>query len=98
MTGSVFHMGPTAVVRHAGVTILLTSYRTAPFDLGQWRSLGIDPENFSFIGVKAAVAHRAAYDPISARSYWVDTPGPCTSNLKSLPFKHILRPVFPLDD
>ncbi len=98
MTGSVFHMGPTAVVRHAGVTILLTSYRTAPFDLGQWRSQGIDPENFSFIGVKAAVAHRAAYDPISARSYWVDTPGPCTSNLKSLPFKHILHPVFPLDD
>ena len=97
MCGSYCEMGPTAVVRHAGVTILLTSRKTPPFDLGQWRSQGIAPEQFSFIGVKAAVAHKAAYDPIVARSYWVDTPGPCTSSLKLLPFKRIRRPVFPLD-
>ncbi|MGY8653405.1 MAG: M81 family metallopeptidase [Verrucomicrobiia bacterium] len=97
MSGSFFNMGPTAVVRHKGITILLNSRRTAPFDLGQWRSQGIDPENLSFIGVKAAVAHRAAYDPITARSYWVDTPGPCTSNLKAFPYQNIRRPVFPLD-
>lgn len=98
MSGSSFNMGPTAVVRHEGVTILLNSRRTAPFDLGQWRSQGIDPEKLSFIGIKAAVAHRAAYDPIAARSYWVDTPGPCTSHLKSLPYQRIRRPVFPLDE
>ncbi len=98
MSGSFFDMGPTAVVKHKGVTILLTSRKTPPFDLGQWRSQGIDPEQLSFIGIKAAVAHKAAYDPIVARSYWVDTPGPCTSNLKNLPFQKIRRPVFPLDE
>ena len=98
MSGSFFEMGPTATVRHQGVTILLTSRRTPPFDLGQWRSQGIDPEQLSFIGIKAAVAHKAAYDPIVTRSYWVDTPGPCTSNLRNLPFKRIRRPVFPLDE
>ena len=48
-------MGQTAVVRHRGLTILLTSKRLAPMDLGQWRSQGIDPEKLSVIGVKAAV-------------------------------------------
>lgn len=97
MAGDAFDMGPCAVVRHAQVTILLTSRKTPPFDLGQWRSQGLEPREFSFIGVKAAVAHRRAYDPIAARMVWVDTPGPCTSNVRSLPYRRVRRPVFPLD-
>ncbi len=97
MHGDSFDMGPCAVVRHGGLTILLTSNRTPPFDLGQWRSQGIEPEKLSAIVVKAAVAHRRAYDPIAARMYWVDTPGPCTSNLRMLPYQKIQRPIFPLD-
>src|SRR5262249_20598103 len=69
MSGGRFDMGPSAVVRHERVTILLTSRRTPPFDLGQWRSQGITPEAMFVIGVKAAVAHRRAYDPIAAASY-----------------------------
>ena len=97
MCGDRFDMGPCAVVRHDGLTILLTSNKTPPFDLGQWRSQGIEPANLSVIAVKAAVAHRRAYDPIAARMLWVDTPGPCTSNLRSLPYRKIQRPIFPLD-
>ena len=98
MCGDRFDMGACAVVRHGGLTILLTSNRTPPFDLGQWRSQGIEPTTLSVIAVKAAVAHRRAYDPIAARMLWVDTPGPCTSDLKSLPFRKIRRPIFPLDE
>lgn len=97
MAGDRFDMGPCAVVRHQGITILLTSRKTPPFDLGQWRSQGIDPAKLSVIVVKAAVAHRRAYDSIAARMIWVDTPGPCTSNLHSLPYRHIRRPIFPFD-
>ena len=97
MVGDWFDMGRCAVVRHEGITILLTSVRTAPLDLGQWRSQGIEPTALSVIGVKAAVAHRRTYDPIAARSFWVDTPGPCSSNLKVLPYQKIHRPIFPLD-
>ena len=98
MCGARFDMGRSAVVRHAGVTVLLTSRKTPPFDLGQWRSQGIEPTQLFVIGVKAAVAHRRAYDPIAKASYTVDTPGPCSSNLRALPYRHIRRPVFPLDD
>ena len=88
MSGDFFDMGECAVVRHKGITILLTSVKTPPFDLGQWRSQGIEPIRLSVIGVKAAVAHRRAYDPIATRMLWVDTPGPCSSDLKHFHYQH----------
>ncbi len=97
LCGDRFDMGRCAVVRHAGVTILLTSQRTPPMDLGQWRHVGIDPEKLSVIGVKAAVAHRRAYDPITTRHEWVETQGPCQSRLTGFPYQHIRRPIYPLD-
>lgn len=98
MTGLNVDMGPCAVVRHDGISILLTSKKTPPFDLGQLRSQGLEPTSFRIIGVKAAVAHRRAYDPIAAAHATVDTPGPCSSDLSRYPFRHLRRPVFPLDE
>ena len=63
--GKIIHMGPSAVVKHRGLTILLTSKKLPPFDLGQWRSQGINPEELSMIGIKAAVGHRVAYGKIA---------------------------------
>ncbi len=95
--GKIIHMGPSAVVRHRGLTILLTSRKIAPFDLGQWRSQGINPEEFSMIGVKAAVGHRVAYGRIASAEFTVNTSGPCTSDITRLPYRRLRRPVFPLD-
>lgn len=95
--GSRFSMGPCVVVQVEGVTVLLSSRKTPPFDLGQLRSQGIEPEALKAIGVKAAVAHRRAYDKIAKNSFSVATPGPCTSRIAGLPYKRLRRPVFPLD-
>lgn len=97
MQGIHIDMGPCATVRSGGVDILITSKKTPPFDLGQLRSQGIVPETLRFVGVKAAVAHKRAYDRITAASYWVNTPGPCPSDLTRLPYRHLRRPIFPLD-
>lgn len=108
-SGSHVSMGPCALVRVAdnggikgngqsGATILLTSRKTAPFDLAQWRCVGVQPEDFHVILVKAAVAHRQAYDPIARAGFTVNTPGPCTGDLRALPFCRIRRPIYPLDE
>ena len=97
-SGDFFEMGPCAVVRSGGVTILLSSRPTPPMDLGQWTSQGLDPRQFRFLGVKAAVAHRRAYDPIAARMLWVDTAGPCRSRLATLGYGRLRRPLYPLDE
>jgi microcystin degradation protein MlrC len=95
--GSRIEMGLSVVVESAGIILLLTSRPTAPMDLGQWRCAGLDPECFRFIGIKAAVAHRRAYDPIARSSYTVATPGSGTNQLETLTYRKIRRPVFPLD-
>jgi microcystin degradation protein MlrC len=97
VNGLHWDMGPSAVVRCEGVTILLSSLKMAPMDLAIWRSQGIHPEDFFVINVKAAVAHRQAYDPIAVASYFVNTPGPCANDLRLLPYRKVKRPVFPLD-
>ncbi|MGO4671290.1 M81 family metallopeptidase [Bosea sp. 2YAB26] len=95
--GAHFSMGPSAVVTTGrGISVLLTSRKTPPFDLGQFRSQGIHPETLKAIGVKAAVAHRRAYDKIAKGSYTVATSGPCTSKIASLPYTQLRRPVFPI--
>lgn len=98
MLGEEIDMGPCAVIRHEGVTVLLTSHRTPPFDLGQWRSQGVDPEELFAIGIKASVGHRQAYDPIARASYTVDLPGSCAQDLSSLPYERVRRPIYPVDE
>ena len=95
--GDTFDMGPSVLVEHDGILILLTSKRTMPMDLGQWKCVGVDPAALQVIGVKAAVAHRRAYDPIAKENFLIDTPGPCSGDLRRLGYQFIRRPVFPLD-
>jgi microcystin degradation protein MlrC len=95
--GKIIRMGPCAVVKHKGLTILLTSKALPPFDLGQWRSQGVNPEDLTMIGVKAAVGHRVAYGKIAAGEFTVSTSGPCTSDITRLPYTKLRRPVYPLD-
>jgi microcystin degradation protein MlrC len=96
MCGIHINMGACAVVRSGEVSILLTSKKTPPFDLGQLRSQGIIPEDCSVIGVKAAVAHRRAYDPITGSTYTVGTAGPCSSDVTTFPWEKVRRPIYPL--
>ncbi|MBS7700924.1 MULTISPECIES: M81 family metallopeptidase [unclassified Chelatococcus] len=92
-----FAMGPSAVVTVGnGIKVLISSRKTPPFDLAQFRSQGIVPEQLKAIGVKAAVAHRRAYDPIAAGSFTVETAGPCTSQIAALPFRRLRPGVFPI--
>ncbi|MCW5880060.1 MAG: M81 family metallopeptidase [Anaerolineae bacterium] len=95
--GHEIHMGPCAVVRVGGVRILLTTRRTPPGDLAQLRSQGIAPEAQRIIVVKSPVAFRGAYQPIAAEIIEVDTPGLVTADLTTFAYRHLPRPIYPLD-
>jgi microcystin degradation protein MlrC len=97
MMGMNINMGLSAVLKNEQLTLLLTSIKTPPMDLGQLISQDIDPEDAKFIVIKAAVSHKDAYDPISSHSFYIDSQGLCTSNLKRLPFKKIGDKIIALD-
>ena len=90
--------GITAVVEIEGKSlIVLTSKRQVPFSLHQLFSLGIDPRGVKHIVVKAAIAYRAAYEPIAGKIIEVDTPGLTAVNPLHFAYQSVRRPIFPLD-
>jgi microcystin degradation protein MlrC len=92
------YMGPTALVEVAGRNLLvLNSQRHAPFSLGQLTCLGIDPRRQRLLVVKAAIAYKAAYAPIAGTIIPVDTPGLTAVNPERFDYRHLRRPMFPLD-
>ena len=95
--GNTIRMGRTAWLRVAGVNVVLTERKTPPFDLAQLRGVGVIPERQKMIAVKSAVAYRAAYLPIAAGVVEMDTAGLCSANLARFPYRHLRRPIFPLD-
>lgn len=98
MQGTRVSMGPCAVLEHDVMTLLVTSRKTPPMDLGQFRSVGIEPSAHRLIAVKAAVAYRDAYSTIPHRAFHLDTPGPCASRLDRFPYRKLRRPMFPFQD
>jgi len=95
--GSRTTQGRTLVFQIARAVVVVHSRRTLPFDLGQLTSLGLDPAAFDVIGVKAAVAHRRAYEKVARGFAVAETSGCCPADLRSLPYERVRRPIFPLD-
>ena len=92
------HMGPTALVELPGRNLLvLNTLRHPPFSLGQLTCLGIEPQRQRILVVKAAIAYKAAYAPVAGTIIEVDTPGLTAVNPTRFNYKHIRRPLYPLD-
>ncbi|MDH7570019.1 MAG: MlrC C-terminal domain-containing protein, partial [Armatimonadota bacterium] len=72
-------------------------FRIPMWSLDQLRSLGIEPTRQHIIAVKSAIAHRAAYEPIAAQIIEVDTPGLTAGDIRRFPYRHVPRPIWPLD-
>ncbi len=92
------HMGLTALVEVAGRNLLvLNSLRHPPFSLGQLTCLGIQPQRQRLLVVKAAIAYKAAYAPLAGTIIEVDTPGLTAVKPQRFDYRHIRRPMYPLD-
>lgn len=95
--------GLTAVLEIQNATpelsnfLVLTTYREPPTSLHQLLSLGIQPQRQKILVVKAAIAFRAAYEPIAGRIIEVDTPGLTAVNPARFIYRRVRRPLYSLD-
>lgn len=97
MTGQAADMGRTAVLRIRGVRVVVSQRRMMPFDAEQLRCLGIEPARCRILVVKSAVAWRAAYGDVAKLALLVDTPGICSSDLRTVPYQRAPKSLFPLE-
>jgi len=91
-------LGPTAVLDVNDLKIILISLRWQTLDPEMLRVVGVDPAAEKILVVKSSVHYRAAFEPLAHAIIEVDAPGLSSSNLARFTFKHVRRPIFPLDD
>src|SRR5947208_2180280 len=91
-------LGPTAVLDVNDLKIILISLRWQTLDPEMLRVVGVDPAAERILVVKSSVHYRAAFEPLAHAIIEVDAPGLSSSNLARFTFKHVRRPIFPLDD
>jgi microcystin degradation protein MlrC len=96
-TGIETSMGPSAVLEVGQVRILIAGRSAMTVDPELYRSHGIEPRRMKIVVVKSPNGFRAEYEPMAKAVFMVDTPGVSTANLKTLPFRRVPRPMWPLD-
>ena len=90
-------MGDVAVIRAAGVEILLSTRRVGVFSPTLFTHHGITLGDKRVIGLKNLYTHRDVFAPLVREQVFVATPGACPPDWTSIPFKRIPRPMWPLD-
>jgi len=91
------HAGPTAVLRHDEINIVVVSRPVTMMDRAIFLAHGLDPETVDLVVVKSPGAY-ARFFTFAECNYILDIPGATTANLKRLGHVICPRPIFPLDD
>ena len=90
--------GLSALLRVDGVEIVVITHNGQATDLAQFTSLGLDPTRKATLVVKSMQHFRAAFAPIAREIVEVDTGALATRNFRERPYRHVRRPIWPLDD
>jgi microcystin degradation protein MlrC len=100
--GSMLHglggsFGSSAVLRVGGIEILVVTRARQILDLQQFKAFGIDPQNKHVVALKSMQHFRAAFESIAGQVIVCDSGALCTPRYNRLPYRHVPRPIFPLD-
>ena len=77
--------------------MVVTSNRVQALDAGLFLSQGIDPAGKHVLVLKSSVHYRGAFEPLASRIVEIDTPGLSNADLSQYAYRHVRRPIFPLD-
>jgi microcystin degradation protein MlrC len=88
----------SALLEIGEIRLLVMSSPTYDWADEQFRSMGLQPGDAKFIGVKNPMNYRFAYREIAKAAFVVDTPGPTPAVVRQLPFERIEHPIFPFEE
>lgn len=94
-------MGPTAHLEcgpDRELHVIVSGSRQSAFDAEVWRHIGIQPERLDVLCIPSFIAFLGDYEPLSSAVVLADTPGASAVNPARFEYKHIPRPLYPLDD
>ena len=91
-------VGKRVVLRIGNKIDVIFSQRQTGKDRDFFKSAGILLEEKQILVVKSNQAHRASFDPVVAGTIELATPGVSTVDYASLPYRHLRRPIWPIDE
>jgi microcystin degradation protein MlrC len=90
-------MGRTVVFESGPVTLLVSELRGVAGNVPDvYRALGVEPADYKMAVLKTA-SNFQFFAPISSQVIRVDTRGPGQSDVMTLPWSRVPRPIYPLD-
>jgi len=95
--GSAVNLGPMGRLLIGNVDVIVGSERAQTLDDELFQLHGIDVRRRRIVGLKSQQHFRGGFQHLAGTTIRCDTPGLTTSNLSSLPYRRIRRPIWPLD-
>ncbi len=95
--GTRVNLGPMARLVIGNVDVIISSVRTQTLDSEVFLLHGIDVTRYKVVCLKSQQHFRAGFEHLAGEIIRCDTPGSTSSNLDSMPFERIQRPIWPLD-
>ena len=96
LAGTTTALGDCALVETAGVQIVLITLRSQAMGTDLFTQLGCDLAAQRLIVVKSSQHFYASFSKVARRVIYASAPGSVTSDLRSLPYRKIRRPKWPL--
>ncbi len=90
-------MGLSATVQIGDVSLLLVERPGPGSTPDMYRCAGLEPRDFKIVVVKSPAGFRAEFGAFAAAILLADCPGCASPRFETLPYRHISRPLWPLD-
>lgn len=95
--GNRLNLGKSARLVVDGIDIIVCSVNNQVFDEQIFLLHGIDVRQYKIVALKSSHHFRAAFELFSDTIITVDSPGLSTVDFTGFPFRHVRRPIYPLD-
>ncbi len=92
------HLGRTALLESEGVQIVVNDLRQQPMHPSAFLEAGCDPWTKHLVIVKSSQHFYANFEPEATGIIYCDAPGSMNGNVFERPYRHITRPIWPLDE
>ena len=98
LAGAETNFGLTAVLVIGSLRVAVRSVGGLEWDTGQYSSVGLDLSKAGLVFVKSPSHFRATFGPHADRILTADTPGAARVNIREVGYRHVRRPIHPLDN
>ncbi len=95
--GTRMKLGAACGLRIGRLQVVVSSVRDQAYSPDLFTNLGIDPSRQRIVAVKSAQHFMAGFAPIARDVVLVSGGGPLEGDFRRIPYRHILRPKWPLD-